>query len=595
AAHDPAAPRLMMPVAGCYADPFKPVEIKLGREIPSGVPLETCMNVYLLDAKGAEQPAPGQYFPSGPDGVRFIPVGLTNGAVYHIRARDPLTKADLAAFTFATFPEVRMNIVRDTEGNVRLEITWPPIPELMPGEDGQVTRLDHTRVAVLSNGAEILGLDVNAALPPFGSINGVEYRGQPWRFSVMIPRDKAGDSTANIEALLQARISGVEAPVEVMKTSLTASSVTIPSATSGAATIPATRTTTVTVSTVTQQLPHPAVAPAEPATLATASEQPITPASLAAPVAEPPAAAPTTMVPARPVLSVPELPAIVPVADPGPSATLEVLKKFPAGEGSQNDAFSWPKGLTWSPDGSLWVVDSQNRRLLRFLEDGRLLTSLGKKGKGPGMLGLPIEITVATSGIFVTDTSAHTVHMYDAQGSFVRDIGVWGTKSGQLDLPHGVFVDGDEVWVTDRGNTKVLRFGLDGVYRGGFGKKGELEGYLTEPIGIRIRNDVIWILEGKSGRIQKFSRDGKVLGSFSTTAKEPLALEIDPWGYAWVADGEGHRVMRFDANGRLLISIQPGASGRQWIPTSVSVRPDGIVAIGDGEDRSVHLYRIKKP
>ncbi|HOY65478.1 MAG TPA: NHL repeat-containing protein [Candidatus Ozemobacteraceae bacterium] len=589
APHAGAAPVLVLPAAGSYADPFKPVEIRLGREIPSGLALGEAMNVFLLDARGSEQPAPGQYFPSGPEGIRFIPVGLTNGAVYHIRARDPITKAALATFSFATFPEVRMSLTRDTEQNARLEITWPPVPELMPGEDGQVVRLDHTRIVVRSGGIERIGLDVNASLPPFGNINGIEYRGQPWRFSVMIPREAAGDPSQPLEALIQARISGVEAPVDVMKTTLTTSSVTVPTPASGSAPIVATRTTSVSVSTFTEPLPLPIAASA-----AAPIEHPAAPATPPAPIPEPPAAA-STMAPTRPTLAIPALPPIIPVPDPGPTATLVVLKKFAAGEGSQNDAFSWPKGLTWSPDGTLWVVDSQNRRLLRFLDDGQLLTSLGKKGKGPGMLGLPIEITVATAGIFVSDTSAHTVHQYDLQGSFLRDIGTWGTKNGQLDLPHGVCVDGDEVWVTDRGNTKILRFGLDGVYRGGFGKKGELDGYLMEPVGIRIRNDVVWVLEGKSGRIQKFSRDGKPLGSFLTGAKEPLALEIDPWGCPWVADGEGHRVMRFDPSGRTLMSIQPAAGGRQWIPTSVAVRADGIVAIGDGEDRSVHLYRIKKP
>ncbi|HNW35387.1 MAG TPA: NHL repeat-containing protein, partial [Candidatus Ozemobacteraceae bacterium] len=449
-------------------------------------------------------------------------------------------------------------------------------------------------------------------MPPFGSSDGIEFRGQPWRLSVNIPQVKIASASGSIEATLRVSISGSNAPIDVVRSTLSFTGPTQSAAFGSSLPQTAQRLLT-TVSTKTEEIPlaaAPASAAAVPPAELVAASQPLQTAtsSAAMPAMPTTPAAPVETgileatesvavpaVPAMPAMTPVSLPTIVPCADPGTNATLSVMKKFSVGEGGPNDAFSWPKGLTWSSDGTLWVVDSQNRRLLRFLDDGRLLTALGKKGRGPGMLGLPIDISVASSGIFVSDTAAHAVHYFDAEGSFIRTIGAWGTKTGQLDLPHGVFADGDQVWVTDRGNMKVMRFGLDGIYRGGFGKKGEMEGYITEPVSIKIFKDVIWILEGKSGRIQRFSREGKALGSFPSGAKEPLALEIDPWGCPWIADGDGHRLMRFDPSGRMLMTIQPPAGGRQWIPTSVSVRVDGIVAVGDGEDRSIHLYRIKKP
>lgn len=584
-------PVMVMPAGNGYADPFRPIELRFGADIPSGTPLEACMQVFVLDAKGTEQTAQGQCFPAGTRGVRFIPAGLINGAVYHVRAIDPQSRRRLADFSFPTFPEVRLTMARGEGGEVRLEITWSPLTGLMPSAEGQVIRLDMTELAVQSSAGEILAFAMKPELPPFGNVNGIEYRAQPWRFTMTIPPEKIQGAN-QLMASLRVTLAGSEKPVDVVKSTLTFTGPT-QTAAFGSSVQPAAPETPAIAS---APAVEPTVASMPQGDIATGAGQveqtaPAIPAvdipvpTVASQAVEPP-------LPVQETLSIPQ---VIPCEDPGASATLSILKKFVVGEGGPNDAFSWPKGITWANDGTLWVVDSQNRRLLRFIDDGRLIIALGKKGRGPGMLGLPIDISVATSGIVVSDTAAHTVHLFDTDGNFIRALGTWGTKTGQLDLPHGVFIDGDQVWVTDRGNTKILRFGLDGAYRGGFGKKGELDGYIMEPVSVRIANDIVWVLEGKNGRVQKFSRDGKTLGSFPTTAKDPVALEIDPWGYVWVADGEGHRIMRFDQAGRLLMKIQPPAGGRQWIPTSVAVRRDGTVAVGDGEDRSVHLYRLLKP
>ncbi|HOT29776.1 MAG TPA: 6-bladed beta-propeller [Candidatus Ozemobacteraceae bacterium] len=588
---DSTGPVMLMPSGNGYADPFKPIELRFGADIPEGTPLEACMQVFVLDAKGVEQTAQGQCFPAGTRGVRFIPAGLINGAVYHVRAIDPQSRRRLADFSFPTFPEVRLTMARGDAGDVRLEITWSPLSGLMPSAEGQVIRLDMTELAVQSSAGDIITFAMKPDLPPFGNVNGIEYRAQPWRFTMTIPPEHLQGAT-QLMASLRVPLAGSEKPVDVVKSTLAFAGPT-QTAAFGSSVQPVIPETPIVASASAGDPPVASLPEVDIATLTGPADQ----AAQASPAIDVPAPAAASQafestLPAPEVLSIPP---VVPCEDPGASATLTILKKFVVGEGGPNDAFSWPKGMTWAEDGTLWVVDSQNRRLLRFIDDGRLITALGKKGKGPGMLGLPIDISVATSGIVVSDTAAHTVHLFDADGTFIRAIGTWGTKTGQLDLPHGVFIDGDQVWVTDRGNTKILRFGLDGVYRGGFGKKGELDGYITEPVSVRIANDIVWVLEGKNGRVQKFSRDGKALGSFPTSSKDPVALEIDPWGYIWVADGEGHRIMRFDQAGRLLLRIQPPAGGRQWIPTSVAVRRDGMIAVGDGEDRSVHLYRLTKP
>jgi len=333
-----ARPVMTMPVAGGYADPFKPVELQFGTEIPAGVPLDTCVQVFMLDSKGAEKTVPGQCFPAGSQGVRFIPVGLINGAVYHVRAIHPLTRKHLAEFTFATFPEVRLTMGRDSDGNVRLEITWPPLPELMPGEEGQVIRLDMTELHVKSGMAEVLHLAMKPDMPPFGNTDGIEFRGQPWRLSVTIPQAKIASASGSLEATLRAGISGANAPVDVVRSTL---SFTGPaqSAAFGTSLPQTSQTVTTIVSTKTEEIllvPAPAseaiIQPAIPG----AAAQLLPAASVSVPIAASPSAdtgaviqetSKSAAVPAMEPLS---LPKIVPCEDPGTNATLSVLKSFPS-------------------------------------------------------------------------------------------------------------------------------------------------------------------------------------------------------------------------------------------------------------------------
>jgi len=251
--------------------------------------------------------------------------------------------------------------------------------------------------------------------------------------------------------------------------------------------------------------------------------------------------------------------------------------------------------VTWGPDGALWVVDSQNRRILKFNDLGKLMLGFGKQGKGMGMLALPIDLAFGANEILVSDSAAHAIHVFDNQGTPLRSIGTWGARAGQIDLPHGIdFADG-QLWLAERGNCQIMRFSLDGVFLSGFGRRDNAPGGFENPICIRVFNGIIWVMEPKKGRIQRFSREGKYLGGFIAGTIDAVGLDIDPWGCPWVADGEGHRVLRYDPNGKLLVNIESPIGPKPWNPTSVSVRNDGLVAVGDAGNRTIRLFRLKKP
>lgn len=569
------AAELVSPAGPGYANPYQPVEVRFSPDLPAGTHLEELVQVFHLDAAGRERPVTGTVLAAGPRLARFLATSLVRGAVFHVRALHPATRQTLATFRFQTLPEILMKTRMAPEG-LRIDLSWPENKDLLPSAEGQAIQLDAVEVVVQGPAGRLAGFPVTAGLPPYGTQDGISFQGQPFRFSLLIPADRVQGKENAVAVSLQARLTQIPQPLEVLRVSLNPPA---GPAAPTAALPPGSATATA-------PLAHPTAVDSAPPASAPAAPVMATPPALIAPqpVTTPPPSPPEPIV----------LKPVVPIADPGPRAILQKVGSFRVAEGTATDYMAWPKGLAWASDGSLWVADSQNRRILQFTEDGRLMKAFGKKGKGPGQLGLPIDLAVSGKQVFVSDTSAHTVAVFSPDGTPLRNIGTWGTRPGQTDLPHGLCVASGQLILADRGNSRIMRFGLDGTYRGGFGTKGELPGSLRNPIAVQGTAAELFVLEDR-GRLQRFSYDGKYLGQVGTGAKEPTGLEIDPWGYLWIADPGANRVMRIDARGTSLLALESAETAKPWIPTAVAVRPDGLVAIGDGEGKLIRLYRLTTP
>lgn len=572
--------QLLSPAGGGFANPFKPVEVRFDREIPSGVRLEDLVQVFHLDAAGRERPVAGSLVPSGPMGIRFIPTTYVRGAVFQVRVFDPVQRRQIGAFRFQTLPELLLKTEPGGDA-LRIQLSWPEIKDLLPAQEGQVVQLGDVIIRIQGKQEAPFEFTVTPDLPPFGNKDGIGFQGQPFQFVLTVPRARL-PQTAPFEVLVLARITDVPQPLEVLRTTVS----DLPGAEESLADVPADED----VAKPSPATPSPgaplfaaATAPASPpptTALATSPASPGTPA----PVPPPPPPTPEPIV----------LKPVVPMADPGPRATLEKAGSFKVGEGGPNDFMAWPRGLDWGPDGSLWVTDSQNRRVYRFTEEGRLMKAFGQKGRGPGMLGLPIDLVVTREEVFVTDTAAHAVHVFSTEGEFRRTIGTWGTRPGEIDLPHGLFIASDQLVLADRGNARIMRFSLDGAYRGAFGTRGEIPGALNNPIAVQGTSAELFVLEEK-GRLQRFSWTGKFLGTVPVTIREPGHMRFDPWGCLWIADSGANRVVRLDARGNVLLALEAGEGARPWVPTAVAIRTDGLVAVADGEGKLIRLYRLKAP
>jgi len=159
-------------------------------------------------------------------------------------------------------------------------------------------------------------------------------------------------------------------------------------------------------------------------------------------------------------------------------------------------AFSAPRGIAVAADGSLFVADSRNNRIVHLDSTGLYLNSWGTyanilEGPAPeGALNEPWGVAVSPDGlVYVTDTWNHRIQVFTPDGSFVRMWSEWQVE-GVLDNfwgPRGIAVDAEgHVLVTDTGKQRVVVFDSQGNYITQFGGRGMAVGQLDEPVGIAI-------------------------------------------------------------------------------------------------------------
>ena len=230
----------------------------------------------------------------------------------------------------------------------------------------------------------------------------------------------------------------------------------------------------------------------------------------------------------------------------------------------QTTALNAPRGLAFAPDGTFYVADSRNHRVLHFSPEGKLLGEWGKFGDGVnvnnpmGTFNEPWGIAVAPNGtVYVSDTWNHRVQYFTASG---KALGMWGVY-GQGETtdafwgPRGLAVDGQgRVYVADTGNKRIVVFDAQGAYITQFGSAGLDPGQFDEPVGVAVAADgTVYVTDTWNQRIQAFapSEDGLFFVPFlqwdvnawygQSLENKPL-ITINAAGHVFVTDPEGFRI-----------------------------------------------------
>lgn len=163
--------------------------------------------------------------------------------------------------------------------------------------------------------------------------------------------------------------------------------------------------------------------------------------------------------------------------------------------------FGFPLSVAISTHGELFIVDGENRRLLKVNSFGMPELSFGDFRWAQGRLERPAQVAVSGKDlVYAADAGAGRVLVYDYYGNFVREIG-----AGVLREPVGVAVDvRGNVWVADTGNDRIVAFSTEGRLLGQWGSSGEKLGAFRRPSDVTVRAGWVYVLDGGNCRVQVF-------------------------------------------------------------------------------------------
>ncbi len=293
------------------------------------------------------------------------------------------------------------------------------------------------------------------------------------------------------------------------------------------------------------------------------------------------------------------------------------------GDGSPavNAQLAYPAGLAMDRAGSLYIADSQNRRIRRIAPGGTISTVAGG---GPATLVTPIAIAVDAGGtLFISDNGSlrscgaagacadiagaanagdvamdSSGSLYAAEGAQVQKIAPGGqaqTVAGdaylhaigdggpatvaQLFQPAAVAIDGAaNLYIADTGTERARQVLISGVIQtvAGTGVPDAAPGDLNAPMGVALSaaGDLL-IADTANHRIQKVS-GGNVatiagtgaagagpegVAPLETQLNAPRGVCVDQAGTPFIVDTGNHRVLRIPLGGVAVTVAGNGSPG----------------------------------
>ncbi|HLO64520.1 MAG TPA: 6-bladed beta-propeller [Azonexus sp.] len=173
-----------------------------------------------------------------------------------------------------------------------------------------------------------------------------------------------------------------------------------------------------------------------------------------------------------------------------------------------------PTGLAWdAKDGLLYVSDTQAHQIKVFDMTGRLVRTIGKRGEGPGEFNFPTFLSLSRDRLVVSDTMNARVQLIPLDGSGAPEIvGERGTMIGNLVRPKGVAVDSENnLYVIESYYDHLLVFDERARFLLPIGGAGKAAGSFYLPGGVWIdRGNRVFVADTFNGRISVFQFLGGV-------------------------------------------------------------------------------------
>lgn len=217
---------------------------------------------------------------------------------------------------------------------------------------------------------------------------------------------------------------------------------------------------------------------------------------------------------------------------------------------SAASGFVAPIGVAIGHDDEVLVTDAELGFVVRLDRTGKPIGSIGK-----GILKRPTGIARdAERGVlYVADTRAHDIKLFDDAGRLIDRIGHAGTGDGEFNAPTHIAFHAGALYVTDSLNNRVQVFDRDThAPSRRIGKRGLYVGNLVRPKGVAADAEGnVYVIEGYYDFLLVYNSAGEFLMPVGGTGQGtgnfflPAGVWSDANNRIYVADMFNGRVVVF--------------------------------------------------
>jgi outer membrane protein assembly factor BamB len=100
--------------------------------------------------------------------------------------------------------------------------------------------------------------------------------------------------------------------------------------------------------------------------------------------------------------------------------------------GEEDYFFSQIRGIAVDDSGNIYVLDSKEKHVLAFDEEGRCLTTFGRAGQGPGEFNSPLTLNMTRRGEIVVEDFRSRLVYFSPEGEYTRNISMIKTGISRI-------------------------------------------------------------------------------------------------------------------------------------------------------------------
>lgn len=229
------------------------------------------------------------------------------------------------------------------------------------------------------------------------------------------------------------------------------------------------------------------------------------------------------------------------------------------------------------------AVDAQGQIYIGSLPDAaagevkvydRNLTYLRSLGAGAGEFEKPTDIAIGADGrIYIADSSANKIKIYNPDGTLAFAFGVKGTGDGYFNEPVTVAVDGStgDIYVADRqltqdtyggtgmvGGARIQVYTQAGAFQRGFGSY--TLGDLISPTDMELKNNILYVTDSYQNIVQTYNaQTGQALGILpaSNSLRVPTSVALSPDGLMYIVSSKADQILVYGIDAYVQFDVSP--------------------------------------